>query len=449
MRKFFIVSGILVLFLFQTQPTPSQTVPKSPEPKRVAKDQPDTEARSEALIDKYIQNTTVQQPSSNFNISGNGTAAGTLAGAIVNAEKQYDFLGQRLLSIDISGQSLFLGIGAGTNNSTGTGGVFVGTNAGTANTTGTANTFVGAFTGSSNTTGQHNTYVGQAAGNTTTTGEGNVFVGSAAGFNLTTGNNNSIFGTSAGQETQDGSENAFFGRSAGWGNTTGSNNTFVGYNAGGTNLSGNKNTTIGHYANVGSGNLSFATAIGAGSVAPTSNSITLGRPNGQDTVFIKGGLVLNTLSVGGITTLCRNAFQIVATCSSSARYKSNIVPFGAGLDLIRKLRPVSFNWKEGGMLDLGLVAEDVFKVEPLLTTLNQKGEVEGVKYDRVGVVAVNAIKEQQLEIESLRADSANLRRETVELRNAMKHQQDELKALKALACSILPKAVACRRGLIK
>jgi hypothetical protein len=101
------------------------------------------------------------------------------------------------------------------------------------------------------------------------------------------------------------------------------------------------------------------------------------------------------------------------------------------------------------MLDLGLVAEDVFKVEPLLTTLNQKGEVEGVKYDRVGVVAVNAIKEQQLEIESLRADSANLRRETVELRNAMKHQQDELKALKALACSILPKAVVCRRGLIK
>jgi hypothetical protein len=90
MRKFFIVSGILVLFLFQTQPTPSQTVPKSPEPKRVAKDQPDTEARPEALIDKYIQNTTVQQPSSNFNISGNGTAAGTLAGAIVNAEKQYD-----------------------------------------------------------------------------------------------------------------------------------------------------------------------------------------------------------------------------------------------------------------------------------------------------------------------------------------------------------------------
>ena len=442
MRKFFIVSGILVLFLFQTQPTPSQTAPKSPEPKRVAKDQPDTEVRYEALIDKYIQNTTVQQPSSNFNISGNGTAAGTLAGAIVNAEKQYDFLGQRLLSIDIGGQSLFLGIGAGTNNSTGTGGVFVGANAGTANTTGyngvfvgthagtanttgSHNTFVGAWTGSSNTTGQHNTYVGQGAGNSATTGENNVIVGSAAGFYLTTGHSNSMFGITAGGNTQNGSENAFFGGAAGFSNTTGSNNTFVGEQAGDSNLNGNNNTTIGSRADVGSGNLSFATAIGAGSVAPTSNSITLGRPNGQDTVFIKGGLVLNTLSVGGITTLCRNAFLIVATCSSSARYKSNIVPFGSGLDLIRRLHPVSFNWKEGGMLDLGLVAEDVFKVEPLLTTLNQKGEVEGVKYDRVAVVAVNAINEQQKQIEEL------------------KKQVEELTSL---LCSRKSKAQVCKQN---
>ncbi len=33
--------------------------------------------------------------------------------------------------------------------------------------------------------------------------------------------------------------------------------------------------------------------------------------------------------------------------------------------MIRKLRPVLFNWKDGGVADMGLVAEEVNEVEPL------------------------------------------------------------------------------------
>jgi hypothetical protein len=33
-------------------------------------------------------------------------------------------------------------------------------------------------------------------------------------------------------------------------------------------------------------------------------------------------------------------------------------------------------------------------------TLNNDGQVEGVKYDRVGVVLINAVKEQQAQIEA-------------------------------------------------
>lgn len=65
------------------------------------------------------------------------------------------------------------------------------------------------------------------------------------------------------------------------------------------------------------------------------------------------------------------------------------------LTLISRLRPVSFNWKQGGMADLGLIAEEVAKVEPLLVTHNDKDQIEGVKYDRVAVVLLNAVKEQQ------------------------------------------------------
>jgi hypothetical protein len=45
----------------------------------------------------YIQNTTGQQSTSNFNISGNGTAGGTLTGNIVSATTQYN-IGARMLS---------------------------------------------------------------------------------------------------------------------------------------------------------------------------------------------------------------------------------------------------------------------------------------------------------------------------------------------------------------
>src|SRR6266567_1835003 len=46
----------------------------------------------------YIQNTASPQTASNFNISGNGTAGGTLSSNIVNATTQYNLNGSRILS---------------------------------------------------------------------------------------------------------------------------------------------------------------------------------------------------------------------------------------------------------------------------------------------------------------------------------------------------------------
>src|SRR5438477_3268310 len=62
----------------------------------------------------YIQNSASPQASSNFNISGNGTAGGTLNGNVVNATTQFNLSGTRILT------------NAGTNN------VFVGLNTGAA-----------------------------------------------------------------------------------------------------------------------------------------------------------------------------------------------------------------------------------------------------------------------------------------------------------------------------
>ena len=110
-------------------------------------------------------------------------------------------------------------------------------------------------------------------------------------------------------------------------------------------------------------------------------------------------------------------------CSSSLRYKTNIKPYGGGLSVVAKLQPITFNWKKGGTPDFGLGAEDVAKAEPLLVTHNEKGEIEGVKYDRVVVVLLNAVKEQQAQIEQEKA---------------------QIETLTKLVCGLRPKADACR-----
>src|SRR5437660_6260717 len=66
----------------------------------------------------YIQNATTQQAGANFNISGNGTAGGTLSANAVNAATQYNISGSRVLS-NARASNLFAGVSACANNTNG------------------------------------------------------------------------------------------------------------------------------------------------------------------------------------------------------------------------------------------------------------------------------------------------------------------------------------------
>jgi hypothetical protein len=221
-----------------------------------------------------------------------------------------------------------------------------------------------------------------------------------------------------------GGNNTFFGWGAGSNNTTGNNNTFLGLGAGGGNTTGFANTLIGSSANVGSANLSFATAIGVNAVVTASDRIQLGRAM-ADTVAI-GRMALQMAS----DDVCISNLFVLAYCSSSRRYKENIVDFTSGLDLVNKLRPVTFDWIEGGEGDLGLIAEEVEAVEPLLATYNDKGEIQGVKYKQLTIVLINAVTQQQKQIESQRRE--------------IDGQQEQIRGLKSLVCAEKPGAEICK-----
>src|SRR6266542_646441 len=223
------------------------------------------------------------------------------------------------------------------------------------------------------------------------------------------GNFNSFFGFEAGDINTRGYANTFVGILAGGNNQTGNYNSFFGVNAGDNNFTGSYNTIIGFDANVGADNLTYATAIGAGAFVSTSNTIALGRAGGSDTVVVPGKLEVDTLGLAGSTNLCLNGSNRIAPCSSSLRYKPRIQPFLGGLNIINRLRPISFTWRDGGMRDVGLGAEEVERVEPLLTFRNKEGEIEGVKYNQLSAVLVNAIKEQQQQIRELQSQISSLR----------------------------------------
>jgi hypothetical protein len=118
-------------------------------------------------------------------------------------------------------------------------------------------------------------------------------------------------------------------------------------------------------------------------------------------VFLDGALTLTTLATGGSIDLCRtntigNPGQ-VATCSSSARYKTDIESLGSATELVEQLRPVTFRWIETGEDDYGFVAEEVAEIDPRLATYNADGQVEGVKYRQISALLLRALQEQQQE----------------------------------------------------
>jgi hypothetical protein len=415
----------------------------------------------------YIQNQNGgPQSSSNFYISGTGSAF------IFDADNHYRILGNRVLSVDGT-SNVFVGVQAGQSNGLGVANTFVGTAAGQANTSGGTNSFFGASAGAANTSGAGNSFFGTSAGAANQTGTGNAFFGTSAGaantafsnsfFGInagaanTSGHSNSFFGANAGDSTIGGTGNAFFGASAGDANTSGDNNSFFGVSAGPANSGGALNTFIGNLAGLGntsgnrntfvgdrsginsvsgsnntalgagisfsSTNLSYATAIGSEAVAVSSNQIMLGRSS-LDTVRI------GTLGGATATQLCVGPSLVLSACSSSRIYKQNIRPFAPGLDIVRRLRPVTYDWIESREHDLGLIAEEVADIEPLLVTHNQKGEIQGVKYDQISLALINAVKEQQAQIDGQQ--------------KLIETQQRQISELKKLVCLTNRLAESCK-----
>ncbi len=377
----------------------------------------------------------------------------------------------------------FFGSLSGQVNTSGINNAFFGFNAGSANVGGGANTFIGVNAGTANVGSSNNTFLGANAGNTNLTGNGNTYLGanSDGAFLITNsvaigqkafvgqsnalvlGSINNVNGATADTDVGIGTstpqarfhvvgDSALVG-SVGVGTTTpqaklsvldnGSTNVNLIVESSSTSGAGillnntqqngqrwliySDNTLNGDF-----GSLHFLNQ-NTGRAVLGINAIGLGN-SGQVEVngdlITTGSVILYTYAGAGSTSICKNAVGTISLCSSSIRYKKDIKPFTSGLSLLNQLKPVTYRWKTDDMPDLGFVAEEVAEIEPLLTTTNDKGEIEGVKYDRISAVLVNAVKEQQTQIK--------------EQQEQIKLQQQQIDALKKLVCVGNKEAGVCK-----
>jgi hypothetical protein len=99
------------------------------------------------------------------------------------------------------------------------------------------------------------------------------------------------------------------------------------------------------------------------------------------------------------------------TAYSDVRLKTNIKLIDNPLEKVKRLRGVYFNWKETGTLSVGMIAQEVELVFPELVLTSStcepgkedSKETKSLDYSKIVSVLVEAIKEQDQEVLSLKA----------------------------------------------
>jgi len=116
----------------------------------------------------------------------------------------------------------------------------------------------------------------------------------------------------------------------------------------------------------------------------------------------------------GITSIATNQLDVATlnvtgeiTETSSAELKTNIEPIGGALNKVMALQGVKYNWinKENERKEYGLIAENVAEIIPNLASF-ENNKASGVKYSKVVALLIEAIKEQQHEINELKKNQS-------------------------------------------
>jgi len=187
----------------------------------------------------------------------------------------------------------------------------------------------------------------------------------------------------------------------------------------------------------------------------TGNAVLRTRKNDWDTskqydligMYTDSGFDANAIYLGGYNVNNTNVdnydagnkiylgwegqtqLEITATAfnvSSSRRAKKNITTSQYGLNDILKIKPVKYQYKnsKSGLYTIGFIAEQVSEIIPeVVSHQDEKGNVVSrengipmsMDYSKMNAVLVNAVKEQQAEIDFLEKENTTLDKQITKL----------------------------------
>ena len=365
------------------------------------------------------ENTAMGYNSLTANIDGVGNSSFGYETMRSNSDGGYNVaVGFRPLYNNISG-NLNIGIGYGAlyANSVGNENTAIGANA-LYDNTGSFNAAFGSSALTNNVGGQYNTAVGNRSAFMNISGDENVALGYQALWGNDSGDRNVALGTGA----------LYMAGLT----PTAANNIAIGYQAGNNIASGGNNNIIIGYdidapvaagANqLSLGNLIFGTGIdGTGTTISTgnigiANSSPAYRLHVGSAAIVSGTTVARFENAGGTCDVTPNVAGGI-TCTSDLNSKRNISDFSGGLDLLASLQPKSFNMKadtEGSATQLGFIAQDVEQVIPGLVMTDANGK-KSLSYIGLVPYTISAIKEQQIQFNSLSLDVEGLKADVTTL----------------------------------
>ncbi len=153
--------------------------------------------------------------------------------------------------------------------------------------------------------------------------------------------------------------------------------------------------------NVSTNNRADITTINAGSQGINTYDIFAQWTVRANQICLGGG------STGNNFGDCRTVWPGVSDVS----LKQNIQTIPNALEKVLQLNGVSFQWKESGKPGIGLVAQDVEKVFPEVVSTNQTSGLKSLEYGNLVGPLVEAIKEQQKQIEELKNEVEKLKQQ--------------------------------------
>jgi hypothetical protein len=427
--------------------------------------------------------TFVGESAGNTSMTGNANSAFGQNALHDNTTGYFNSaFGHNAMYFNTSGkENSAFGKGALTQTTTGSRNTAFGTFAAFWNSTGSSNSAFGARALQNNTTGLDNSAFGHAALHYNTTGSYNSAFGEDALRSNTTGRFNSGFGVDALRTNRGGFENSAFGGEALVDNFLGYQNSAFGAGALRRNTDGYWNSAFGAFAmeynkygtanaafgayalfrNDGGSNAAFGfdalrqstgsgnTAIGffAGSSLITGDnniylnnrgvngdngSIRIGDSSNTNGTHIAG--IHNVIIPGPGQGVVVNSNGLLGTSApSSVRYKEAVRDMGEASEVLMRLRPVTFRYREDlvdadGGTEYGLIAEEVADVFPELVIEDAEARPGSVRYSILAPMLLNEMQKQQRTIE---AQDARLESQAAEIESLRAQQQERIAGLTA------------------